>query len=466
LDFLVRKYLPSFGGYKAEVDKANLASESLVKVARYNGADSVAPMLLISKLEEEVERGGYSHTGLTQFYRRLIPYVATLESHGVAVDKSRLEEVEIDTLAEIDGAAIDCEKLGPGVNPASPQQVSKYLYETLGLPVPDVKDAVGKSGMPSTREDVVSRIDHAYAKALITLRKAKKIQSTYVEGVKKCLTPSGLIFPEYHFAKTAFGGTVSGRLSCRNPAIQTIPRDSQIRSVFVSRYEGGTLLGIDAAQMELRYAASLSRDPALLEVFLKDEDPHQAMADLCGVDRQVGKNINFAILYDITWHGLVERYGLSPSDAKRVAKTVKSTYVKLFKKFDAVKLEAIHNGEVSTPYGRFRRVPGATPSTGEGRALLREAVNFVIQAPASDMIQVLGWKMMLVLEGLAVPIGSHHDGLLWDIPRGNLDEVLDKVELLLVEFPRLVRNILGMELYVPFKFDLKTGPNWLDMEEI
>lgn len=223
---------------------------------------------------------------------------------------------------------------------------------------------------------------------------------------------------------------------------------------------------VDASQAELRVATVFSGDRTLHDIFTGGVDPHQATADLCGVDRQVGKTINFASIYGVTWWGLVEKAGLSESLAKRVAKTIKKEWSGLYSYFDEVKKQAVRAGEVSTPYGRWRRVPGAEPSTPRGRMLLREAANFVIQAPASDFVQTLGAHLAHALEGLAVPILSNHDGLYFDVfDRDRLQDVVSIILTGLERFPILIDEVFGVELTVPFEWDMKTGPNLQEMKE-
>lgn len=76
-----------------------------------------------------------------------------------------------------------------------------------------------------------------------------------------------------------------------------------MRSLFIPD-EGNVLVGIDADAMQMRvYALYLSLVVPELEdawVLINDfntnpeADPHQALADLVGVERRVAKTLNFA----------------------------------------------------------------------------------------------------------------------------------------------------------------------------
>lgn len=223
---------------------------------------------------------------------------------------------------------------------------------------------------------------------------------------------------------------------------------------------------VDASQAELRVAAHFSQDPVLLEIFRSGTDPHQATADACGVDRQTGKTINFASIYGVSAWGLEEKAGLPHALAKRVAKTIKQEWAGLYAYFDRIKAQALRTGEVSTEYGRWRRVPGAETVTPRGRMLLREAANFVIQAPASDFVQTLGYHLAQELAGLAVPVMSNHDGLMFDIlTEDGPQPVVDKLLTTLDSFGSIIHETFGIELSVPFEWDIKVGPNLKQMEE-
>jgi len=466
LDYLSRAY-SKLGGYKEDVNHGDLAAEPLASLAKYNGRDAGICLPIIEQITKKLNGYGYRSRQMEEFYSRLTPFVACMESAGVKVDLPQLDAVEDGLKGEIENQRETVETMAPGINLDSPKQLSAFIYDELKLEVPDVKDAITPAGQRSTREDVISHLRHPFIDALLEYRGTAKLLRTYVGGIRDNLQPNGYVHPQFFIAKTDFGGTVTGRLSCKRPAMQTIPRGSSIRSVFVPRSPNGSLLEFDASQAELRVAAHFSGDTHLLDTFNSGTDIHQATADLCGVDRQVGKTVNFAAIYGVSEWGLVEKAGLSPALAKRVAKTLKREWATLYGYFDKIKQQATLTGEISTEYGRWRRVPGATPTSPRGRMLLREAANFVIQSAASDFVQMFGHHVTQRLDGLAVPVLSNHDGLYYDV--FEKDRTQDVVDILLTEFEnfgKVVEDVFKVDLTVPFAWDLKVGPNLLDMKEI
>ena len=95
-----------------------------------------------------------------------------------------------------------------------------------------------------------------------------------------------------------------------------------------------------------------------------------------------------------------------------------------------------------------------------------EAANFVIQAPASDFVQTLGARLAIALDGLAVPIMSNHDGLMFDVfDKSTLPHVVGTLLTTLSEFHKIVHDVFKVQLEVPFEWDIKTGPNLQEMDK-
>ena len=104
----------------------------------------------------------------------------------------------------------------------------------------------------------------------------------------------------------AQGGTLQGRITCKKPSAQTFPKE--IKRCMQSRFRGGAILGFDLSQVELRVAALLSGDTALMAAYSEGADLHKQRAlQIFGPDiegdpkfhdfRQAGKMINFADLF-------------------------------------------------------------------------------------------------------------------------------------------------------------------------
>jgi len=118
------------------------------------------------------------------------------------------------------------------------------------------------------------------------------------------------VYPEYMQAgagkESSKGGTVTGRLSAKNPPIQTLPRKSGVKRFFIPDTEDHCFLYLDYSQLELRLAAHLSKDPKLILAYESGLDLHQQTADALGISRQGGKTFNFAMIYDASAYRLAQ----------------------------------------------------------------------------------------------------------------------------------------------------------------
>ena len=201
------------------------------------------------------------------------------------------------------------------------------------------------------------------------------------------------------FAKDASGtsgGTLQGRITCKKPSAQTFPPTSKFCIQW--RFPKGSILGFDLSQVELRVAALLSGDPALLRAYLDGDDLHKQRAiQIFGSDiegrtdyrdlRQAGKMINFADLF---------RSGSNTMQQQLLAMTGQLHPIEFFKKVSSSRpvhrpglwawqeeriAEARSRGYVSLPF------------TGQSRYFLggdkwdvNEIVNFPVQTTAGNTL--------------------------------------------------------------------------------
>ena len=106
-------------------------------------------------------------------------------------------------------------------------------------------------------------------------------------------------------------GTTSGRFSSTNPNLQNIPADKEYRRPFKAP-EGKLLLAMDYSQQEYRLAGAISKDPVIIDSYVNGKDMHTATASIIynkklenvtKEERNLGKTINFAVLYGSTAYG-------------------------------------------------------------------------------------------------------------------------------------------------------------------
>jgi DNA polymerase-1 len=123
---------------------------------------------------------------------------------------------------------------------------------------------------------------------------------------------AGVLYPRWYPVPTEFddgaaGGTKQARIVAKGPPVQTFP--PSIKACIRSRFQGGHLVWFDYSQIELRVAALLSNDPAMMQEYRDRPDLHGKTACLMFGDaikdhpqykslyRQAGKTFNFRMLY-------------------------------------------------------------------------------------------------------------------------------------------------------------------------
>ena len=100
-------------------------------------------------------------------------------------------------------------------------------------------------------------------------------------------------------------GSAAGRMSCTKPNMQNLPRSTAYRGC-ITPDPGSCIVKADYSQIELRIAAVIARDTAMLDAYQAGEDVHATTAArLTGVPidqvtpeaRQLAKAVNFGLLY-------------------------------------------------------------------------------------------------------------------------------------------------------------------------
>lgn len=177
-----------------------------------------------------------------------------------------------------------------GIKPGQNQEVAIALK----------KEGVDLSKTTATGDwamdkDVLEGIDHPLAQTVLKHRKATKVGSTYFRNFLE-MHDNGIVHPSINTL-----GARTGRMSVKDPAVQTLPRGRVVRDAFVAR-EGFVWLSVDFDNIEMKLLAHFAQDPGMLEA-ARSSDMHMEMAKLIYNDdsitksdprRQITKASNFA----------------------------------------------------------------------------------------------------------------------------------------------------------------------------
>jgi len=162
----------------------------------------------------------------------------------------------------------------------SPEQVAAAL-ESLGI-----------HGLRSTDADTLRlvRDRHPAIPLLLEYKGRHKELSTYIEPWAELAEAGQLLGAVWRPT-----GAWTGRVSSAYPNLQNVPKT--LERFFLAPEQGDELLTFDNAQLEVRIAAHISQDPALLDA-CRSSDIHAEMMELFGFeDRRAAKVGLFGTMY-------------------------------------------------------------------------------------------------------------------------------------------------------------------------
>jgi uracil-DNA glycosylase family 4 len=332
--------------------------------------------------------------------------------------------------------------VGRVINMSSPDQVRDFLYGELGLPWGRETD----SGEPSTDKDAIYELlmsslpDRAvqFIDALLDYRRAAKMKEAFVDtAIPYPLT--GRVHPFW-----ACHIVVSGRLSARDPAVQTIPDKKHdldsMRSMYVAG-PGCVMVAADKEQLELRLVTEIADDKIWKDAILNKKDVHKVnaqsflgvpYADVASFERDFAKTLVYMFLYGggaKTAAGNMRKVR-DPKTGKRkfprfteeeaeVMRTrilgdhpaLEKWWARVSAQWWASSNDPLRRCIKSRVFGRVRHFKNSSTARSPGWEDLKEMVNHEIQGTGGDLMGGLGSSGKLmdrIPRGLYGPGIIHH----------------------------------------------------------
>ncbi len=407
----------------------------------------------VNKLIQSLQLKLYSQIELA-----LVEVLIDMEKTGIKIDVEQIK-----TLSDLYHKEIDLlvEKIyslaGEEFNINSPKQLQTILFDKLNI------EYKGKKG---TSIEVLNAIKdrHEIVEYLIRYRKIAKLISTYLDGMLNYVSVDGKIHTKFMQRTTS-----TGRLSSREPNLQNLPiRDDEgriLRKMFLSSFDGGSMISADYNQIELRLIANFSSDEAMIGDYLSGKDIHTATASkIFGVSvddvdknmRRVAKSVNFGIIYGIGAYGLSQNINSTVKEANDFIKRYLEIYPQVKEYGEECVRVAREKGYASTMMGRIRHLNDINSSNHVVRGFAeRVAKNMPLQGSASDIIKIAMIKVYNKLKELKLKsklVLQIHDELVVDCYPGEsetvkqiLKEEMESVVYLKV--PLLVEVEEGETLY-------------------
>ena len=447
-----------------------MAEVAIQDAARYAVEDAVMVLMLKPVLEYDLKQA-QSLALFQDLEMPLIPILAGMEMEGIGLDIPFLEEMSEKLEADLEKLEKKIfQSVGHEFNLNSPKQLSEALFTDLALVPPDRGNKTA-SGYYSTSADVLEflRNQHEVVAWVLEYREYTKLKSTYVDALQTQVNPdTGRVHTSYNQT-----GAVTGRIASTDPNLQNIPIRTelgrQVRKAFVAA-PGCSLVAVDYSQIELRVAAHMAGDLAMLEAFQEGRDIHTTTAaaihnippeEVSSQQRRDAKAINFGLIYGMSAFGLTQTTELTLAEAEQFVETYFQRFPGIKRYLDDIREQAREIGYVETLLGRRRYFPQLATATNVNirRREEREAINAPIQGTAADIMKLamIAVAEQLTAAGLTGKILLQvHDELVLEVRDEEIEETI-----------KLVKSAMEdvYSLQIPLTTEAQYGRDWGSLTE-
>ena len=455
------------GKGRSQITMAEVAIED---AAKYAVEDAVMVLLLKPVLEHDLEETK-SQELFQNLEMPLIPILAGMEMEGIGLDIPFLKKMS----EKLEGDLRQLEKkifqsVGYEFNLNSPKQLSEALFDKLALVPPD-KGNKTASGYYSTSADVLTylRNQHEVPSWVLEYREYTKLKSTYVDALQTQVNPeTGRVHTSYNQT-----GSVTGRIASTDPNLQNIPIRTelgrQVRKAFIAS-PGCSLVAVDYSQIELRVAAHMAGDEAMLEAFREGKDIHTTTAaaihnisleEVTKQQRRDAKAINFGLIYGMSPFGLTQTTDLTLAEAEQFVETYFQRFPGIKRYLEKIREQAREKGYVETLLGRRRYFPRLATATNVNirRREEREAINAPIQGTAADIMKLAMIAVSQQLQASELTgkiLLQVHDELVLEVKDEQVAETIKLVK-------SAMEDVYSLE--IPLTTEAQYGRDWGSLKE-
>jgi DNA polymerase-1 len=371
----------------------------------YAARDADVLLPLADALRRKIQAAGMDGAAATEM--GALPAIAWMSRSGVPFDLGDWDALAAAATTQVAALGGRLDERAPqqpgsllgkhGWNWSSPEQVLE-VFRLLGSP------------LKNTDDDALAGCGHPLATVLREHRTASKLASTYGPKWYAEALHDGRLSTNWKQI-----GCITGRMASASPNLQNLPADPRYRRCF-SAPEGRVLVKADYSQIELRIAAKVTGDKAMLDAYASGQDLHTltarrmtGKAEVTKAERSMAKPVNFGLIYGLSAGSLMRKakaeYGLdlSEQDAVRYRQAFFDTYAGVRRWHSRLKADT--SDHVRTLAGR--RVLLGDDSWYGKRA------NYIVQGTGGDGIKralALLWERRSNCPG-AFPVLAIHDEL-------------------------------------------------------
>lgn len=399
--------------------------------------------------------------------------VTRMEFNGIGVSRPAIQQLQ----AAMAGreAELTIKLRAQGIeNPNSRTELIELFYNKLKLPI---TKTTGK-GQPSLDAETLDDLDHPIATLVKEWRQVTRFKTQYADGMEGHIRSDGRIHPSI-----LLDGTLTGRPSCTDPNLMNIPRagteaGKMCRDVFAAP-PGHVLIEADYSQIEIRVAAMLSQDPAMIGILKTGSNFHLATAKMIApmfkIDPDVvtkshelydrAKTTNFAVLYGKGAGGIAMEFGITKAKGQALIDAIFGKFQRLKLWIDEQLAFARRTGYCRTWWNgkpaRHRPLWGvADPNSDDRETAERSSWNTPIQGTATDFTNASLGETQRWLDSEGIParlVLTVYDSIIAECREQDAIEVGWNLRRIMTSW-----NSDG----VPIEAELKAGPAWGSMKAL
>lgn len=375
---------------------------------------------------------------------------AKMEPEEAAIATEVEEFSRLLTEMMVDGVYVNRHMCQKYYNEAAEQceLLKRSVRSKYGFDVTSPQSIMGKYGtMDSTYETLMRYAkDKPGISEVIEYRAWQVARDTYYKAyLKEFISDDSRIH-----ANIRVTGTISGRISIRDPALQALPRYSKEQKVkdIIEAPDGWNIAELDYSQAEIRLGAHYTKDQEVIKTLADGGDIHQMVADAINEPRPRAKTINFSIIYGSGAMALAESLNITLKEAHAILK-------KYHDRFPGYRLLSKSAEKVATERGYIKLWTGRRRHFNVLEAETRKAFSNLIQGGVAEIIRRAMTRARR------------------EIPRDRLRIVLQVHDSLLVYYKDIdslmhLRYIMEDNPWclVPTKVDVKVGKSWGSAKEM
>lgn len=449
-------------------------------VGPYAEDDALIPLLILQGQDKDIAEQKLQRVWDVE--SQVLPVLVKMRRRGVRIDWDHLARLKKDYLEQ---EGYNCARIKEltginfGIGDCNKDKACEKMLLKIGIVAPRTA-----KGNPNIDANVLSSIDHGAAASLLQARRFNKLRTTFVASIERHETNGRIHCSFEQLRRTddsgSSYGTISGRLSSRNPNLQQQPTRGKISRSWRQIYlpdEGGIWACNDYSQQEPRLLAHFAEKAKVaggsMAAHIYRTDPmadnhtmmtkliHRNYDSMSDVEREYhrknAKTIFLGLCYGMQGAKLAVSLGL-PTAVKELPNgrrvTVAGTEAQaLLNQFNAnvpyvlgmfrmTETTAKNRGYIRTLLGRRCRFP----KDDNGNYMFTyKALNRLIQGSAADQTKVA--MVQADRAGFALQL-QVHDELDLTVQRRNDAE----------ELATVMREAIPVN--VPMRVDVETGPNW------